>query len=280
MKKTIFITGASAGVGKATAKLFNAMGWKVIATMRNPEKEAELSASSDLRLLKLDVTDPASVDQAVAAALSGTEVDVVLNNAGYYTTGALETLNDEQIRQQFDTNLFGVIRLTKAFTPYFRERKQGMFINVSSMVGLFGYPERSVYVASKFALDGFSESMAYELAGFGIGLKIIVPGGITTGFGDNAVNGAQHVAYRPLEEKMGEGRIVEGIRKFSSAEDVALVIYQAATDRKDQLRYITGADADAVCGERERIGAEAHYQKIKAMFTFDEPESFLQNEKG
>jgi len=269
MKKTILITGASSGVGKATAKLFHTMGWKVIATMRAPENEVELRALRNVELMKLDVTDAEGVDQLSLRVTCENQIDVVLNNAGFYTTGALETLSDTQIRQQFDTNLFGAISVTKAFVPHFRRSGKGMFINVSSMVGMFGYPERSVYVASKFALDGFSESMAYELANFGISVKIIVPGGIITGFGDHAVTGRQNEAYLPLEEKMSEGRIVQNITKFSTAEDIASVIYNAATDDKDQLRYITGPDALLICGEREKLGAEAHYEQLKAMFTFD-----------
>jgi short-subunit dehydrogenase len=182
MQKTIFITGASAGLGKATAKLFQENGWHVIATMRNPENETELTKHSNVTVLKLDVTDKAQIDNIVQHVVQRHSVNVVLNNAGYGLIGPLEALTDEQINRQLTTNLLGVIRITKAFTPYFRENKSGMFINVTSMFGLIGYPTCSLYAATKFAIDGFSESLAYELANFGVKVKIVAPGGIQTDF--------------------------------------------------------------------------------------------------
>ncbi|WP_415326850.1 SDR family oxidoreductase [Chryseobacterium sp. MMS23-Vi53] len=267
MKKTIFITGASAGLGKATAKLFQSKGWHVIATMRNPEIEKELNSLENVTLKKLDVSDSEQLNELITDILQNHSVDVVVNNAGYGLIGVLEAFTDDQIVRQIDTNLLGVIRISKAFTPYFREKKQGLFINISSMLGLWGYPTCSVYSATKFAIDGFSESLAYELASFNVGVKIIAPGGINTDFAGRSLDGAQHEAYQDIEEKVMEGYNPEKIQKFRTAESVALAIYEAATDNNLKLRYVVGEDAEPEFEERERIGSEAHYLKIKNIFT-------------
>lgn len=268
MQKTIFITGASAGLGKAAAKLFQSKGWSVIATMRNPEKETELTQLENITVMKLDVTDKVQIEDTVQKVIQHYSVDVVLNNAGYGLIGALEALTDEQITRQLNTNLLGVIRVTKAFTPYFREKQNGIFINVTSMFGLIGYPTCSIYAATKFAIDGFSESLAYELAHFGVKVKTIAPGGIQTDFAGRSMDGGQHEAYQKLVEKVSEGYSAERVSLFSTAEHIASVIYEAATDNKDQLRYIAGADATGLYEERQKTGAEAHYRKIQEMFVY------------
>ena len=266
MQKTIFITGASAGLGKATAKLFQSKDWNVIATMRNPEHETELSKLENVSVLKLDVTDKTQIEETIQKVIRQFSVDVVLNNAGYGLIGALEALTDEQIGRQLNTNLLGVIRVTKAFIPYFREKKNGTFINVTSMFGLVGYPTCSIYAASKFAVDGFSESLAYELAQFGVRVKTIAPGGIQTDFAGRSMDGGQHEAYNKLVEKVSEGYSEESIRQFSTAESIASIIYEAATDNKDQLRYVAGKDALSLYAEREKIGTEAQYLKLISGF--------------
>ncbi len=268
MQKTIFITGASAGLGKSTAKLFQSKGWNVIATMRNPENEKELIQLDNVAILKLDVTDNVQIVDTIQKVIQQYAVDVVLNNAGYGLIGVLEALTDEQINQQLDTNLLGVIRVTKAFTPHFREKKNGIFINVTSMFGLIGYPTCSVYSATKFAIDGFSESLAYDLAQFGVKVKTIAPGGIQTDFAGRSLDGGQHEAYQKLMQKVSEGYSAERISQFATAEHVASIIYEAATDNKEQLRYIAGKDAISLYSEREKIGAEAQYRKIQEMFVY------------
>lgn len=266
MQKTIFITGASSGLGKTTAKLFQSLGWNVIATMRNPGKEDELIQLENITVLPLDVTNSKELEQTIDYVLKNYKVDVVLNNAGYGLIGPLEAFTDEQIKKQIETNLMGVIRITKAFTPYFRERKQGVLINVTSSFGLIGFPTCSIYSATKFAVDGFSESMGYELAQFGVKVKIVAPGGIKTDFAGRSLDGAQHEAYQKLATKVQEGYTPEKIAEYSRAEDIAGVIYEAATDGKDQLRYVAGKDALALYNERNAIGAEAHVRKIKSEF--------------
>lgn len=266
MQKTIFITGASSGLGKTTAKLFHSKGWNVIATMRNPESETELTQLKNVSVLRLDVTDPKELEETITQVLAENEVDVVLNNAGYGLIGTLEAFTDEQIKKQIETNLMGVIRITKAFTPYFRQRKEGVLINITSSFGLIGFPTCSIYSATKFAVDGFSECMGYELAEFGVRVKVVAPGGIQTDFAGRSLDGAQHDGYSRLIEKVQEGYSPEKIADYSKPEIIAEVIYQAATDGKDQLRYVAGKDAVALYKERNTIGAEKHVQKIKSQF--------------
>lgn len=268
MQKTIFITGASSGLGKAAALLFQANGWKVIATMRNTAKEYELSKLPDITLLPLDVTDTKQIRETVESVLSHHTVDVVLNNAGYGLIGPLEALSDEQIQLQVQTNLFGVIRVTSAFVPYFRERKSGTFINITSSFGLLGYPTCSIYNATKFGVDGFSESLALELAQFGIKVKVVAPGGMQTDFAGRSLQGGMHDAYKQLVAKVSEGYSEEKIANYTRAEEVAQIIYDAATDNEDQLRYIAGKDAIALYNSRLEQTPEGQFREMRAGFLF------------
>src|SRR4030095_11089333 len=168
-QQTIFITGSSSGLGRATAKLFASNGWKVIATMRSPRKETELDKLAGVVLLPLDVTDPEQIKGAADKAVATGGVDVVLNKAGSGMAGPLEGLSDEQIVRMVETNMMGPIRTTKAFLPYFRKKRSGLFINTTSIGGLITVPFNSLYHATKWALEGWSESMAFELKQFGIG---------------------------------------------------------------------------------------------------------------
>ena len=268
MQKTIFITGASSGLGKSTAKLFQSKGWRVIATMRNPEKETELNKLKDVILLPLDVTQQEQITSTIEKVTNLYLVDVVMNNAGYGLIGVLESLNDEQIQRQITTNLLSVIRISKAFTSHFRERKSGMFINITSTFGLIGFPTCSIYSATKFAVDGFSESMAYELAQFGIQVKIIAPGGMQTDFAVRSMELGQHEAYEKLTSEVSKGYSAEKISNYTKVEDIAEIVYQSATDGKNQLRYVAGNDANQLYDERLNLGIENQVQNIKTMFTF------------
>jgi NAD(P)-dependent dehydrogenase (short-subunit alcohol dehydrogenase family) len=251
--KTIFITGASTGLGKATAKLFASKGWKVIATMRKPENEKELKAIDNIQLLPLDVTDPAQIHETVQKSISTGDVDVVFNNAGYGLIGPLESTTDEQLVRQINTNILGVIRVTQAFIPYFRERHSGLFISTTSIGGLITFPFSSVYHATKWALEGWSESLAFELKKIGVGIKTVSPGGIKTDFVHRSLDVSSHPAYAKWVEKLYAG-IHED--QFSSAEQIAAVVYEAATDGRDKLRYVAGEDAKALYALRLQAGDE------------------------
>jgi len=252
--KTIFITGASAGLGKATAQLFQANGWNVIATMRNPEKETELNLLNNVTLLPLDVTYPELINDTVQKAIGLGDVDVVFNNAGYGLVGALEACTEKQITNQIDTNLTGVIRVTQAFIPHFKEKRSGLFITTTSIFGLVSNPLSSVYNATKFALEGWSESISYELALFNIGIKTVAPGGIKSNY-MNVMQVAPQPDYDPLMQKMTEV-FSNGMLTFTEPEVIAQTVYEAATDGKDQLTYIAGKDAKKLMALRQDIGPE------------------------
>jgi NAD(P)-dependent dehydrogenase (short-subunit alcohol dehydrogenase family) len=273
-QKAIFITGSSSGLGRATAKLFASKGWKVIASMRDPKKEKELGNISGVTLMTLDVTAPHEIESVVGQVMAPGGVDVVFNNAGYGLGGALEGLTDEQILRMVSTNMLGAIRTTKAFTPHFRKKRSGLFINTTSIGGLLTVPFNSIYHATKWALEGWSESMAFELNQFGIGIKIIEPGGMKTDFFTRSFDTGRHPAYDPLVNKvMGIITDPKQMATYSSPEQIAEVVYEAATDGKDQLRYVAGADAKAMYAMRLQLGEEAFRKAMAQQFFGDAPKA-------
>jgi len=235
--------------------------------MRNPDKETELDKLSGVVLLPLDVTDPQQIKSAIDKALAMGGVDVVFNNAGYGQSGPLEGLTDEQIVSMVDTNMMGAIRITKAFIPHFRKKRAGLFINTTSIGGLITVPFNSMYHATKWALEGWSESMAFELKQFGISLKIVEPGGMKTDFFTRLMDTGRHEAYDVLVDKvMSIITDPKQMETFASPAQIAEVVYEAATDGKDQLRYVAGEDAKATYAMRREIGDEAFRKAIEQQF--------------
>jgi NAD(P)-dependent dehydrogenase (short-subunit alcohol dehydrogenase family) len=266
-QRAVFITGSSSGLGRAAAKLFAARGWKVFATMRNLEKEQELANLGGVVLLPLDITQPAQIERAAATAISSGGVDVVFNNAGYGMAGPLEAVSDEQILRIVNTNLMGAIRTTKAFIPHFREKRSGLFINTTSIGGLITVPYNSIYHATKWALEGWSESMAFELNQLGIGMKTVSPGAMKTDFFTRSFDAGRHPAYDALVEKvMSTVRDPKQMETYSTPEQIAEVVYEAATDGKDQLRYVAGADAKATYATRLELGDEVFRKTMRQRF--------------
>jgi len=269
-RKAIFITGSSSGLGRATTKLFASKGWKVIASMRDPKKERELGNIAGVTLTALDVTDPHEIEKVAEQVAASGGVDVVFNNAGYGLAGPLEGLTDDQILRMANTNMLGAIRTTKAFIPQFREKREGLFINTTSIGGLLTVPFNSIYHATKWALEGWSESMAFELSQFGIGIKTIEPGGMKTDFFTRSFDTGRHPAYDALVNKvMGIIADPKQMAAYSSPEQIAEVVYEAATDGKDQLRYIAGADAKAMYEMRLHLGDEAFRKAVAQQFFGD-----------
>jgi len=264
MTKTIFITGASAGIGKATAKLFAGKGWNVIATMRKPENEKELNLLSNVTLLPLDVDNLEQIKETASKALALGDIDVVFNNAGYALLGILEATTDEQLVGQMETNFFGVVRVTQAFIPYFRKKGSGLFITTGSSAGLMGFPVSSMYDASKWALEGWSESLSYELSEVGIGIKTIEPGLVSTEIGARSIF-VSHPAYETLMGKFMA--LIEHGEDTTTPEQIAEVVYEAATDGKDTLRYVCGEDAKNLYAQRLAGGDEAFRAGIKKMLS-------------
>ena len=246
--RTILITGASSGIGRATAKHFAAEGWNVIATLRDPSK-CDLNGDNVL-VLALDVTEPASITRALDQAIARfRRIDVLVNNAGYGQYGIFEAVPPEKIQAEFDVNVFGLMNVTRAVLPHFRANGGGLVINVSSGAGLYTLPMISVYCASKFAVEGFSEALAYELASQNITVKIVEPhGGVTdTSFNtraqrDNAVDPAlaDYAGFITQARSAFDSMVAA---RSISAEDVAWTIREAASDGSRQLRYLVGHDA-------------------------------------
>lgn len=264
--KTIVITGASSGIGKATATVFAAKGWNVAATMRKPENETELGELENIKIYALDVTKQDSIDSAAAQILADYErVDVVLNNAGYGLAGPFEAATPDQIRRQFETNVFGLMEVTRAFLPHFRRNRSGMFLNVSSIGGRITYPFVSLYHSTKWAVEGFSESLWFELGQLGIQVKLIEPGGVSTDFGGRSMDFAmpdEFPDYAPDVQAFMASR-AEGGPPASTAEQIAAGIYEATTDGKTQLRYLMGEDAQKSYALREQVGDDAFMAGMK-----------------
>ncbi|HEU4575552.1 MAG TPA: SDR family oxidoreductase [Chitinophagaceae bacterium] len=242
MKKSILITGASSGIGKAIAVYFAEKGWTVFATMRQPEKETSLQNYPNVQLLALDVTREENTRQVIATALeTAGRIDVLVNNAGYGLVGAFEAMSNEQVRRQFDTNLFGAMNMTRAILPHFRETKSGMIINISSLGGLISFPLNSVYLSTKWALEGFMESLQYELKPFNIRIKNIEPGVVKTAFG-NAVEFVSNHYYDEYAKAV-LANMEESMQKGADPMIVAKKLWAAIHDRSWRLRYVTGGSA-------------------------------------
>lgn len=256
LKKTILITGASSGIGRATAKLFAGKGWNVAATMRTPHEEKELNQIDGIRIYKLDVTIEEDMKSIIPAVMRDfSQVDVLLNNAGYGAVGPLEKSTDREVRQQFEVNLFGVINLTREAIPVFRSQGNGLIINVSSVVGRITVPLYTMYSSSKWALEGFSEALQYELKQFNIGVKLIEPASTKTDFHTRSLNVFKNDkihGYDDLEETVLEG-MKKRNKKASKPEVVAKTIYTAATDGKVKLRYAPDKQAKLVLAARSLI---------------------------
>lgn len=267
MPQTIFITGSSTGLGRATALLFASRGWRVIATLRRPDEDTELAATPGITVLPLDVGSVEQIESAVAEALRMGPVDVVFNNAGYGLGGPFEAASDEDITRQVHTNLMGPLRVTRAFIPAFRERRTGTFITTTSIGGLATFPFFSVYHATKWGLEGWSESLAYELAPFGIRVKTVAPGGIKTDFSGRSLVFRSHDAYADLLARvLATFRDPARAQQQSTAEQIAEVVFEAATDSTDRVSYVAGPDAKALLAQRLALGVEAFRQQIARTF--------------
>jgi NAD(P)-dependent dehydrogenase (short-subunit alcohol dehydrogenase family) len=249
MSPTVLITGASSGIGRATVHYFQQQGWQVAATMRRPEQADTLSALPNVQCLRLDVLDTASIEQAIATTQQafGT-IDVLVNNAGYGTVGAFEAATPEQIQQQFATNVFGLLNVTRVILPEFRARNAGTIINVSSMGGRITFPLYSLYHATKWAVEGFSESLQYELRPFKIRVKLVEPGAIKTDFYDRSQVRFQKpglTAYDSYQQVV-LSQIEQVSRNAPPPEIVAKTIFKAATDHSGRMRYAVGNEAPSL----------------------------------
>ena len=265
---TILITGASSGIGKATARHFQAKGWNVVATMRNPDGAGDLAGLDNVHVARLDVTDPGSIAEAVDTGIERFgSIDVLLNNAGYGAYGALEAFSMERIRRQFDTNVIGLMEVTKAILPHMRRNRAGTIINISSIGGQITFPLGTLYHGTKFAVEGLYEALHYELEPLGIRVRIVEPGMIQTNFGGSSFDfamGENLPDYAPVAGAMGQvfGKLASNV---SAPETVAAVIWDAANETGQRLRYRAGADAVELLDKRKVQDDATFIDGIKAL---------------
>ncbi len=267
MSQTVLITGSSTGIGRETASLFQARGWNVIATMRTPESESELDKLDNVRVLRLDVTDEASIRDAVAEGVRAFgAIDVLINNAGFGAYGPLEATSLETIRRQFDTNVVGLLAVTRAVVPHMRSRGRGTIVNISSMGGRVAFPLGSLYHGSKFAVEGLTEALSYELGAIGVRVKLVEPGMTKSDFGSRSLVFSSDESM-PEYAALVKGT-VEAFATLQAAEtsDVAETIFTAATDDQDRLRYPSGNDARMFIDMRRQQDDETFARSLKRMF--------------
>jgi len=266
---TVLITGASSGIGNAAVRLFAARGWNVIAGMRNPGTANEFQEIENILVTRLDVNDQDSIRYAVSkGVLQFGSVDVLVNSAGYGLMGVFEAVSLEQIKRQYEVNVFGLMSATQAVLPQMREQGMGCIINLSSFGGVVGLPFGSLYNSSKFAVEGFSEALAHELAPLNIRVKIVEPGSIETSFRQNIeMIDNQIAAYKPLIADFFQRyrKATEHIAK-NTAEDAAETIFEAYGDKTGQLRFISGGDARFYIDLKYKNTDAALMAKIQHLF--------------
>ena len=269
MKKTVLITGTSSGIGKATVLAFAKMDWDVIATQRNPEKETDFENLPNVKMYALDVIDLENIKQVFSQVQREFgKIDVVVNNAGYGVDGAFEAMSDDIIEKQFNTNVFGLMRVTREAIKHMRPNGGGKIIQISSMGGKITFPLYSIYHATKFAVEGFTESLHYELAQFNIKLKLIEPGPIVTDF-----YGRSRQFIKPTDTDQYDGFI----QKFNEAaekvmkdaegpEVVAKMIYKSATDDSNQLRYAVGKPGPMLLILRKLLSDKLYFLMVRKSY--------------
>ena len=266
------MTGSSSGIGYETSLILARNGFLTYATMRNLNKSQNLKSIATkenlpIHIKQLDVTDDASVKGAIQTISSETgRLDVLVNNAGYGLNGAFEDLAMDEIKTQYETNVFGLIRTTQAVLPIMRRQKSGTIVNISSGAGRFGFPGGSAYVSTKFAVEGLSESMSYELEPFGIKVVIVEPGVIRTNFGNGLVIARKsqdpNSPYSQMMQKMATG-FEEMMKNSSSPDLVAKVVLNAVRDENPNLRYLAGNDVEQWLGTKRNMSDEEFYKMMR-----------------
>ena len=271
------VTGSSSGIGFEISLMLARNGFQTYATMRNPEKGENIKSIATKENLpiyieQLDVTDNKSVTNAIQAIVSkANRTDVLVNNAGYALTGAFEDLAIEEIKAQYETNLFGLIRTSQAVLPIMRKQKSGVIVNISSGAGRFGYPGGSAYVSTKFAVEGLSESMAYELEPFRIKVILVEPGVIKTNIANGMVIAEKsqnpNSPYFQIMQKMSTS-FEHMLENASSSPDlVAKVVLEAVTSENPSLRYLAGKDVETWIEAKRNKSDDEFYKMVKQSFS-------------
>lgn len=270
-KKVAIVTGSSSGIGNAIVLELARNNFITYGTMRNLDKISDLKTIADQENLKiyfkqLDVTDDNSVKNAINSIVAETgRIDVLVNNAGYGLVGAFEDLSLDEVQKQFETNVFGVIRVTQAVLPTMRKQESGIIVNISSGAGRFGYPTASAYVSSKFALEGLTESMSYEIEPFGIRTVLIEPGVIKTNF-FNSMSLARKSKdpdspYLQMMQVM-EKSVTKMLEKGTIPQYVAKTVLEAVTSRNPKLRYLVGKDVEQWMENKKKMSDEEFHDMM------------------
>lgn len=276
LKQVAIITGCSSGIGYETSILLAKNGFKTYATMRNTDKGNKLKEIAekenvDLKIIKLDVTDDHSIKNAINEIVQETNrIDVLVNNAGNNIAGAVEDLSIEEFKEQFETNFFGVIRVTKEVLPIMRKQRMGIIVNVSSIVGKMAIPLNSAYVSSKFAVEGFSESIRYELEDFGIKVILIEPGVIKSNFYENTKMSKNSLMdpnspYHSIAQKIFDA-FLPMLQYAFPTKKVADVILEAVTSDNPEIRYVVGDDAKSINEARKKRSDKEFEHWVKEGF--------------
>jgi short-subunit dehydrogenase len=250
-KKTVLVTGCSSGIGYATCLMFARNNFATYGSARDLSKAERIQEITNreklpLKIIRLDVNEDESIRIAIQEIISDSgRIDILINNAGYGMFGPIEEISIEEIKEQFETNFFGTIRLIKAIVPIMRKQRNGTIVNISSMVGRFGVPLNAAYVSSKFALEGLSESISFELQEFGIKVILVEPGVIQTDFFQNLKirgNDTKSRYYKLMDKRIA---FLKGAMKnsVSSSDQVANTILHAVNSRDPDMRYVIGNDA-------------------------------------
>ena len=271
-KRTVLVTGCSSGIGLATCHVLSRNNFMTYGTVRNLSKAKKIQDLIDrenlsLKILRLDVNDNQSIKLAVKKILTDTgRIDVLINNAGYGMFGPVEEITTQEVKKQFETNFFGTIRLIKAIVPIMRKQGNGTIVNISSMVGRFGVPLNSAYVSSKFAVEGLSESISFELEEFGIRVIVIEPGVVKSDFFHNVeVKGMNlESPYHKLMERRVNFLDKAMKNSLTSSYDVADTILEALNSKDPKFRYVIGNDATNSLRMRNSLSDRKFMEWIRA----------------
>jgi short-subunit dehydrogenase len=270
MHQVALITGCSSGIGYETALMLARNGFYTFATMRNTKKSDSLEEiirkeSLDLNIRELDVNDDTSIENTInCIKREANRIDVLINNAGYGLVGFFEDLTLDEIRNQFETNFFGVLNITKKIIPIMRLQKSGTIINVSSGAGQVGFPGISAYVSTKFAIEGFSESLMYELFPYGIKVVIIEPGVTKSNFFRNCIVSEHSMkSSSPYSRSLDKfQRNVELMQEHATSPiDVAKVIIQVLGNNEPKQRYIVGNDVAMILEAKKNL-SDIEFKKM------------------
>lgn len=273
-RKVAIVTGSSSGIGFETSILLARSGYTTYATMRDVDKSKPLrdiviKESLPLTIIQLDVTKENSVSNAIESITKRSgRIDILVNNAGYGLTGAFEDLGIDEIKSQYETNFFGLIRTTQSVLPIMRQQKSGTIVNISSGLGRFGIATSSAYSSSKFAIEGLTESMSYELEPFGIRTIIVEPGIIKTNFLKSSKLARKatdpNSPYRNFIQNMEKG-MINLIENGQDPRFVAEIILKAIEDPTPRIRYLAGKDVEQIMEIKSKLSDEDFHSMLKKM---------------